>query len=221
MTCRPLNVVTIVAALGIAHPALGQPGSPLPCNALCRAYMGPHYMAPDEQTAGPAETSAVAEPGDGPSVAPTPPRRPVEAGLPAPRRFAVLPPPRPETRNDVSVAGEPATLVSLPVTLPAVLDPTPAATVAPDPLIVAPFPVPAPEVPATIEAPVAEPIAVPAAPSPTVEVSAREAPTREVSVQQVPAQETLAQETLAREKPARSSAAPKPRREPERLGLFD
>lgn len=196
MTCRSLNIMTMVAALGIASPGLAQPGSPLPCNALCRVYMGSHYTPPGEPVAAePQETSAARVPDEEAAV---PPRRPVQAGLPAARRFAILPPRRPElrspddVRDEVTVTSEPALpviaipipaplSVPLPATLPIAAERN---SVSPEmfyPVAVAPVP----DAVTRTELSTAKPVAVPAQEFEGVAVAARAVPGLAVSADAV------------------------------------
>lgn len=203
MPRRSFSLLTMAAALGIAHPALGQP-APLPCNALCRAYMGSHYTPPGEPAGELSATSGVPEPEESSAavpVMPQPPRRPVQAGLPAPRRFAVLPPPRPgtETRDVAAPTAGPG----LPAPSPAVLDPTPVSAVRPDPIV------PAPDATATIEPPVVEPVAIPVETAP-----ADAAPVPADPVAAEPAVDTTAPS-------APSVLAPVPEPEPEQRSLLE
>ena len=170
MTFRTLNMLMTVAALGIASPALARPGAQLPCNALCRAYMGSHYIPSGEPVAAePVETSAARAPDEEFAV---PPRRPVQAGAPSARRFAVLPPRRPglvfpeALRDPAPVTSEAASPVILPVpspvplpaTLPFAAGPSPISAERPHTVATAPVP----DTATMVEPSAADPVVVPA-----------------------------------------------------------
>ena len=90
-----LYATSVIGLCLVAGTALAQRDPPnyndLPCNALCRAYMGSYYAPPEPEVS----PEPLPEPEPEASVPAAPPRPPARQIVRAPRRTAALPPVRP------------------------------------------------------------------------------------------------------------------------------